>query len=220
MKSLREIFHDPALLDLVILADAVQGLMHELNNGLNRVALQVSVIQMHLKDRLREETTQMRRETAQAAALLRPLQRVRQQQMKQETAIDLNVAVAEVLEAVPTLTDRYRFVPAASLPSLHTEPGKIQRSIAYFLRLATSAGGPTPLRTETRNDGPKLVVDLPARQESRSVLEELFDSQSDMATAESLLERLAFQSLLHQSSGTLGQEEKPGHGVFVAWPAR
>jgi signal transduction histidine kinase len=217
MTNLADAFQDPEWAELVILADAVTGLMHELNNSLNRVALQASVVQMQAGEELREEAAQVRKETVQAAALLRPLTMVRQRQRQTQTPVDLNEVVREVLAAVPHLAGRVDVAPAAEPVILRTHPGSLRRLVLYLLRLggdAVPAPGRLRLLVELREGKPCLVLQGPAGADT---LAPALDPEAEDATTDGLLERLAFQSLVRLLYTTLTVSDNPAPTVILEW---
>jgi hypothetical protein len=70
--------HTPAGADWNIVGEKLAELIHELNNSLNSMMLQASVLQLKLDGPLREEAGQIRRDGAQAVAATRALQDIRE----------------------------------------------------------------------------------------------------------------------------------------------
>jgi light-regulated signal transduction histidine kinase (bacteriophytochrome) len=219
MSTLGKVFEDQELLELVVLADAVSGLMHDLNNCLNRVALQASVVQLQGGEALREETAVIRRETAAAASLLRPLTMARQRHRQIQTPTDLNRVVEEVIQTLSELRHRVVFERVAKLVVLPSDPTALRRLLGYLFRLAlTDPEHPTRITVRTKRAGPEvsLILEMKAKGDDGSPAD-WFEPEADLASPESLLERLAFQSLLRLLNATFASLPEPQCGVVLTW---
>ncbi len=202
---------------------ATIGLAHELNNLLNGVVLQASVMQLQADEKFRAALDGIRRQANQATGLLRPLGQLSALRAKAFYPVDLGRVVEDVLREQPALAGRVVYSPAATpLPPVRAVAAALKQLVRLLLSGA-SVGSATPLRvgTEKQGDGVQLGIEIAAppprdREDSPPVNAEtvLWNHLND-------LERLAAQSLLRQLEGALRVEARPGGcSVRVRWNAR
>lgn len=114
-----------------LLGQAFVGLAHELNNALNLMMLQTSVVQMRVDQQVRQDLAAIRQHGTQAAGLLRSLQHVVQERREKSYAVDLNSVLAEVLEEEVELRRRVSPRLSESVPSI----ASTQSAVKQFVRL-------------------------------------------------------------------------------------
>jgi signal transduction histidine kinase len=202
---------------------AVTGLAHEMNNVLNSVVLQSSVLQIQLDEKFHASLDVIRRQTLQATNLLLPLGRVSAERARAFYPVDLNRVVTDLLASDPALAARVRFAPSAQpIPSIRGAFSAIKQLIRLLLA-AASADSASRLTAHTAGDdaGVQFIVDAPP-------ISEADEGAADVSTAESImwarlddLERLAGQSLLRQLSGELQVAARPegGFTLRLGWAA-
>src|SRR5438128_11252063 len=76
--------------ELLTASDAMLGLVHDINNSLNSMMLQASIVEMKLDGALRDEVAQIRRLGNDVARRLALVQMVRDGARKFRTRVDLN----------------------------------------------------------------------------------------------------------------------------------
>jgi hypothetical protein len=136
--------------ELATAGDAMTGLVHRLNNTLNSMVLQAAVVQLKAPEPLHEAIAPIRREGAQAAALLRPFQHLRDRRQQPGSPVDLNQVLKEVLAEDPERAGRVRTKPATGLVSLSVEPGPLKRLIRGSLRVVLGSLTAPDRRLEVR----------------------------------------------------------------------
>lgn len=205
--------HDE-LVRFALLGQAFAGLAHELNNALNSMMLQSSVVQLRVDEEARQELAAIRQHGVQAAALVRSLQLVVQERREQFYPVDLNRIVAEVVEE-PELRDRVSLELATEVPWVRATRSALKQLIHLLLKDACDGTtGTVRVATSKRDGGVALDISLAATNENTaSPVEELLWNNLDD------LGRQAGQSLLRQLGGTLTVEQGSIKGwvLRIAW---
>jgi hypothetical protein len=186
-----------------LLGQAFAGLAHDLNNALNSMMLQTSVVQLRVDAQARQDLAAIRQHGVQAAALVRSLQQVVQERREQSYAVDLNTAVTEVLEEEAELARHVSTTLSRAVPQLQTTRTALKLLIRLILE-GVCAGTKLPVRVATESSGGVASLVLTFAHEAEA---------SELPSAEELLwrnlddlRRQAGQSLLRQLSGTLAVE--------------
>jgi signal transduction histidine kinase len=196
---------------------AAAGLAHELNNLLNTVVLQASVLQLQVDEKFHPALEVIRRQANQSTGLLRTLSHVSGERAKSYYPVDLNRVIQEVLAEQPALAARVQWTPdGKSLPCFRG----IDSAVKQLIRLLLSAAcgdAPSPLRMRTcgEHDGVQIVI------ESDETSAEPIDGPGLWGRLGDL-EQLAGQSLLRQLDGVLRVAPRPGGGFLlrVIWKKR
>jgi signal transduction histidine kinase len=205
--------------DLVLLGEAGAGLIHELNNCLNGILLQASIVETRVPPGLREEIDVIRRQGRQAAALLRPLQQARQERRQRVRPVDLNQVVREVQTVEAEESRHVRTDLAPDLPPVEATYGGLRNLVRWLLHAALSrqpsSAGPVSVRT--RVEGPRvlLVLEDAGPPLPETALVHLFDMEEGIFAPSSLLEGLASQSLLRQFGATLQAQARREGGLTL-----
>jgi hypothetical protein len=122
-------------IEAVAVGDAVLGMTHDLNNHLNTMVLQASVVQIQVDDELREELAVIRREGNAIAARLRLLQEFRERSRSARVRVDLHELLGRAAGLVPSLCGRLAWKLAERLPAVATQPAPLLRLLSGCLRL-------------------------------------------------------------------------------------
>jgi signal transduction histidine kinase len=196
---------------------AAAGLAHELNNLLNTIVLQSSVLQLQVDEKFHSALDVIRRQANASTGLLRILSQVSGERAKSFYPIDLNRAVQEVLAEQAALGAQVQWVPTERpLPCFRGIYSAVKQVIRLLLKAASgSKSSSLRLLTAGEDDGVQLVV-------------ESEDSPMDSVNSAFLwsrlceLEQLAGQSLLRQLDGALSVAPRPAGGFLlrVTWATR
>jgi hypothetical protein len=92
--------------DFTLLGLAFLGATHEINNALNNMMLQTSVVQLQTGDRASAELAAIRQHGARAAGLLRSIHHAANKRQEEFYLVDLNAVIVELLEENPGLYER------------------------------------------------------------------------------------------------------------------
>ena len=195
---------------------ATAALAHELNNQLNGVALQASVVQLQVNKPLHAALDVIRRQVNQATALLRPLAPLSGEQAKTFYPVDVVRVVQEVLAEHPALAGRVAFrPPPTALPPIRAAVG-VLKQLVYLLLSGVSAGAAAPLRMCAEHLGAGVQLRLETEGPSpHGGGAAAVDADSVVWGGLGGLERLAGHSLLRLLDGALHVEARPEGGVRV-----
>jgi hypothetical protein len=199
-----------------LVGQAFIGLAHDLNNALNSMMLQASVVQLRSDERTRNDLAPIRQHGAQAAGLLRSLQHVAQERREQSYAVDLNAVVASVLEEEPELRSRVAVQFAAEAATIPSTRSAVKQLVCLVLEgICAGTKSAVQVRIEKLADGAGLylqVAEAPA-----GMAEEGSPPLADAVLWQNLDEvgRQAGQSLLRQLGGTLEVERRAEGGVVL-----
>ncbi len=188
---------------------AAAGLAHELNNLLNTIVLQASVLQLQVDEKFHPALDVIRKQANASTGLLRTLSQVSGDRVKRFYSVDLVRAVQEVLAEEPALGARICWAsPGQPLPTFRGIYSGLKQVVRLLLKAA--AGESSSLQVRACCDGPgvQLVIecneDLTASNDCGLLWSRLGE-----------LEQLAGQSLLRQMDGELQMAPRPDGGFIV-----
>jgi signal transduction histidine kinase len=203
-----------------LVGQAFLGLAHELNNALNSMMLQTSVVQLRVDPQAHGGLNVIRQHGALAAGLVRSFQHVVQERRQKSYAVDLNDAALEVLEEEPALRQAVSVQLAEQAPRIQGTRGAVKQLIRLVLQ-GIHAGTTSALRLQTQKpaEGAALIVLLaapppePAGEGAASSADTLVWQHLDEVG------RQAGKSLLRQLGGemTVERDHDGGAVVRVAW---
>jgi hypothetical protein len=199
-----------------LIGQAFLGLAHDLNNALNSMMLQASVVQLRVDEATRQDLASVRQHGAQAAGVVRILQHVVQERREQSYPVDLGGALAAVLEESAELGRRVKVQPSRQAPSISSTRGAVKQLIQLLLQgVLAGTKSAVRLRTEQRGGNTELSMEI------AEAVEEGSPPSVDALLWQNLDEvgRLAGQSLLRQLGGTVEVESygKNGFILHVIW---
>jgi signal transduction histidine kinase len=198
-----------------LVGQAFAGLAHELNNALNSMMLQASVVQLRVDEPTRHELAAIRQHGAQAAALVRSLQQVVMERRERSYPVDLRRVLAEVLEDNAELRRRITLQRSEQTPPISSTHSAVKQLVQLLLKgvLAGTKSAIT-VRTETQDEGTALMVTLAEAS--------VDTTDGDSSPLDALLwqnldevSRQAAQSLLRQLGGTSEVEPRAEGGLTL-----
>jgi phosphoglycerate-specific signal transduction histidine kinase len=191
-----------------LVGQAFIGLAHELNNALNSMMLQTSVVQLRVNEQARQELEAIRQHGTQAAFLLRSLQQVVQERREKSYNVDLNNILAETLEESAELRRRVTARLSPKTPQIQSTHSALKQ-LVHLLLEGVCAGTQAAVKAATgeQEGSAALSLTLAAEDGASTVEALLWQNLDDIG-------RLAGQSLLRQLGGVL-TSERSGDGVVV-----
>jgi hypothetical protein len=172
---------------------------------------------------LKEKIAALRHQGAQAAALLRPLQRLRQQGKEALYPVDVNSILHEVLAENHDCLAKFNVDEAPDLPPLLSTRAAALR-LFRFMRdgLLGLAASPTDVirgETSRQNGGGKFALTLKGLLPEPTALKDLFGSGEGLFANMDEIDRLAIQSLLRMLDVALhaANPEKQGLTLELSW---
>jgi signal transduction histidine kinase len=193
---------------------AAAGLAHELNNLLNTIVLQASVLQLQVDEKFHAALDVIRRQANASTGLLRVLAQVSGERAKGFYPVDLNRAVQEVLAEQAALAALVQWVPTGkALPAVRGIYSAMKQVVRLVLTAASGNGASSVrVRTSGEGDGVQLVIESEESPTESVDCAFLWGRLGE-------LEQLAGQSLLRQLDGALRVAPRPGGGflLHVMW---
>jgi hypothetical protein len=199
------------------------AIAHDLGNSLNSMFLQASIIEMQVPEQLKEKVAMIRTQGAEAAAILRPLQRVRFSGKQTHYPVDVNSVVRQVFTEMKEQQDRIelRLAPVVvPLVSTRTNCFQLFAPLCNELRRqALSAKGRLVAETTARSSGGELALTVtgPGSDTAKSRTIDVFSDEFMMDMNE--IERLAVQSLvkLHDMELSFQMDGTSYQKLVVRW---
>jgi hypothetical protein len=201
-----------------LVGQAFIGLAHDLNNALNSMMLQTSVVQLRVDESARHDLVAVRQHGAEAAGLVRALQHVVQERREKSYPVDLAGVLALVLEENAAWHRRVTMQPSGQVPSIHSTRSAVKQFLQLFLEgMLARTKSAVQARLEKQGDSAVLRVEIAEAAEESEL------PPSDVLLWQNLDEvgRLAGQSLLRQLGGTLEVEPRAEGGLTlrIIWGA-
>ncbi|HZV04004.1 MAG TPA: hypothetical protein VE999_02845 [Gemmataceae bacterium] len=191
-----------------LVGQAFIGLAHELNNALNSMMLQASVVQLRVDEQARHELEAIRQHGAQAAYLLRSLQHIVQERREKSYNVDLNSILTEALEQAEL---RRRVSPRLSpkSPQIQSTRSTVKQLVHLLLEGVCAGTEATVKATTGEQDGCAILsLTLPAEDGASTVEALLWQNLDEIG-------RLAGQSLLRQLGGAVTSERASDGAVVL-----
>jgi hypothetical protein len=190
------------LREAATLGMASLAVAHDLGNSLNSMLLQASIIEMQASEDLKEKVAVIRAQGAQAAAVLRPLQRVRLSGKQSDYPVDMNSIVRQVLEEQEEHQAPIEWRLSEGVTLLHSTRSKCLQLFhplcVELLRQATTLSGLLIVETTTNASGRALTLTVTGPGSDPASARPV-DALSDMFLADmGEIERLSVQSLVKQ----------------------
>lgn len=197
-----------------LLGQAFAGLSHELNNALNSMMLQTSVVQLRVDPSVRQEIAAIRQHGAQAAALLRSLQHLVQARREQFYPVPLNEVVVEILDEDAKLHARVSPSLSPHTPRVSGTRSAVKQLVRLVME-GVCAGADTTAKAATDSqEGGSLTLTLPKTnlndEENVPLLETVLWQNLDV------IARQAGQSLVRQLGILLKAERTEGDLLIVS----
>lgn len=200
------------LASFALIGHAFLGLAHEMNNVLNSMMLQTSVVELRVDAQGRQELAAVRQHGAQAVGLLRMLQHVVQEQGVENYSVDLNSVIAAILEEDAELRRRVSPYLSPNVSVIQGTRSAVKQLLYLLLKgVCTASQATVKAAIGEQDGGAVLILTIPG-------------AESD-ATAEALLwhnldevSRLAGQSLVRQLGAALTTEQTSDARILrVIW---
>ncbi len=195
-----------------LIGQAFLGLAHELNNALNSMMLQASVVQMRVDAQGRQELATIRQHGAQAAGLLRALQHVVQERREKSYPVDLDSVLKEVVEENAQLQRHILLCLSPTVPPIQSTRSAVKQLVCLLLE-GVCAGREAVVKVETREEDGEAVL--------RLTIPGLADEMSPEALLWQNLDeigRLAGPSLLRQLGGVATVERtEEAQILHIVW---
>jgi signal transduction histidine kinase len=194
---------------LAILGELTSSVAHEFNNILNNIVLHLAVLeQKGLSPELRQETSQVKQSSRQAADLVRRLQQHCQQQQPPSGPVDLNPLLREVAEG------HARLELAPDLPPVLGHAGALKRLAGLLLANARAVSkGEIRIKTEPCDHGVALHVEDQGPAVAAPLLGQQFHPFVVCRPGDDGVRLAVCRNLVRRLSGTIRAENRPEGGV-------
>jgi hypothetical protein len=195
-----------------LIGQAFLGLAHELNNALNSMMLQSSVVQMRVSEQERQDLAAIRQHGAQAAGLVRTLQHVVQERCARSYAVDLNSVLTELIEDETELRGRVSPILSQKTPHILCVRTTVKQLVRLLLEGAIAGTDATVKAATSEQDGDAVL--------SLTIFGREGETSADALLWQNLDEigRLAGQSLLRQLGGVVTTEHSGNAGILhITW---
>jgi hypothetical protein len=202
------------LASFALLGQAFAGLAHDLNNALNSIMLQASVVQLRVEEQTRQELAVIRQHGVQAAALVRSLQQIVQERREQSYPVDLNDVLRQLLAEEPELCRHVSSHLTDETLRLQGTRSAVKQLLSLLLEGAcTGTNAAVSVATAKGKEGAALSLTLTGVTDAGAEDGQVF---ADKLLWQNLDEvgRKAGQSLLRQLGGAL-TTERTGEGIRV-----
>jgi phosphoglycerate-specific signal transduction histidine kinase len=198
-----------------LVGQAFAGLAHELNNALNSMMLQTSVVQLRVDQETRQDLAAIRQHGAQAAGLVRSLQHIVMERREQFYPVDLGGVLTELLEDDAELRRRVHLELSGEVPAIPSTQSTVKQLVQILLEgVLAGTKSTVVVRTEKQNESAALTLTL---AEAAAQMADGDPSPLDALLWQNLDEvgRQAGQSLLRQLGGTPEVEPRAEGGVTL-----
>jgi signal transduction histidine kinase len=203
-----------------LVGQAFAGLAHDLNNALNSMMLQTSVVQLKVDEQSRNDLTAIRQHGAQAAGLVRSLQHVVQERRDKFYPVNLNSVLTEVVEEGADLSGRVALQLSPDRLHISSTRSAVKQLVRLLVEGACTATKATvQVGTQKRDDAATLSLTI-----AEPTLDE--SAEGEPPAVESLLWQhldevglQAGRSLLRQLGGELTMNRTNDGGLVfrVNW---
>jgi hypothetical protein len=179
---------------------ATLGIAHNLGNCLNSMMLQASIVEMKVPEELKDEVRAIRKQGTQAAALLRPLQRLRQQGMEHPYPVDFKLIWQQVAEEKAKEGAWISLKLAEDLPSLNGTRAlclALARCVYdEVLKRARTSQSRILLETKAKPGGGEITFSVLSDESTRQARSGLFGPMEEFFAGKDEVEVVATRTIL------------------------
>lgn len=209
-------------LELLTAGDAMLGLVHEINNSLNCMMLQASIVELKVTGSVKDDVAEIRRLGVRAAKQLALIQQFRDQCRNSRSPIDLNQFVREAFPEDPQPSSAPELALAEPPLTLSVNPGALSRLIRLLPRIVRHRQPDAVLRIQTLLQERQISLIVESKSfrlaEARSVdWESISDEWADLGH---LMECVAAHSLarLVKAQGKASVGASGELSLRLTWP--
>jgi signal transduction histidine kinase len=185
--------------------------VHEFNNLLNTILLQIAVMEQKVDASLLPDLHTIRRQGAGVIALVKRWQQCRRRPAEAQPVLDVNAFIEEIATADPAVTTML----APHLPALRGTASDFRRLICFLVKNARAVSDNAVVRTESAGDAVVLRVEDSGPAVPPEMLPRLFQPLGEGRTGTNLLELAACGTLVRRFQGKLKAENRPTGGLAV-----
>jgi C4-dicarboxylate-specific signal transduction histidine kinase len=199
-----------------LLAELARPLMHDFNNFLNTLLLQIAVLDHRLPGEFREELAPLRREAKAMAELIRQWQRYRKAPISQESPSDLNGILEDVVAAYRATGAEIELTLASERTPVAAPAKELRRLCWLLLADAVAAVKERPAgRIRIRIEPAAGQVLLAIQDNREGVSSEDIAAWFEARASGHALERAASQAIIRSLRGRIEAEAKSGEMLTV-----
>lgn len=208
---------------LATIGELAGPVVHEFNNLLNTMLLQVAVMEQKVDAELLPDLQTIRRQGASVTTLVRQWQQCRRRPPDAAApTLDVNAiveqAVSEIRRQRGATTGETALKLAPDLPPVRGQASELRRLVKLLLNhaLAVSNVGATVV-TESAGEAVVLRVEDAGPDIPATALPRLFDPLGESRPGTTRLELAACRTLVRRFQGKLRAEGRPGGGITVVF---
>jgi signal transduction histidine kinase len=198
--------------DPLVIADAVAGLVHKLNNSLNAILLQAVVLQRQAPEALSGDLRAIQAQARDAARLLQPLLLVRDRRSAWQEDLDLAALLSEAASSHFQLRLSLDGA-AAGLWTIQANREDLKRLLAQLLALSVRAAGTSALAVRACRTAEQFLMTI-----EPAAAADWLDQEAAVVQPMEEIERYAARALARRLDASLSRG--PGGCLQVSWAAR
>jgi signal transduction histidine kinase len=207
---------------LAVIGELAGPVIHEFNNLLNTMLLQVAVMEQKVDASLLPDLQTIRRQGATITALVKQWQECRRRPPNVEQAVvEVNPVIQEVVKSVcrqrNVAETRVTLSLPSDLPILLGPAVDFRRLVAFLLSNALSASGAGGVRVSSECAGEAVVLRVEDTGPAipAAALPRMFEPLGQSRPGTNRLELAACRTLVRRQQGKLRGENRPDGGVAV-----
>jgi signal transduction histidine kinase len=198
-------------------ADLTYIVLHEFNNDLNNMLLQVAVLDYKLAGEANAELASIKQIGNSAAIMVRQLQQLSQKQHASLQAVDLNAAVGAAAEAATASGFKVELELAPRLPPVRATPADLRRLLRLLLQNAAAATAPEQgrvrVQTEQTSRHIRLIVQDTGPPVAEQLLPRLFEPFAAVRAGADSWDLAVCKAIVRRLQGSIQGENQPAGGV-------
>jgi signal transduction histidine kinase len=212
---------DEELARLRDLADLGYLVAHEINNLLNNIVLQLSIIELTAPGQSTGELQTIRRTAGNTAAKLHRFQQLSHEHLRPAELVNLNSVILEVSEGYlrNSPSPRLQLELDDRSPRVSAPPADVRRLVDLLLREATAVldcrEGTIVLQTEQLANQVRLAIEDTGPQVPEALLASLFEPFEAVRAGSDGLRLAICRAILRRLQGSIQAEERPGGGLRI-----
>lgn len=200
---------------LATLGELAGPVVHEVNNFLNTVSLQIAILERHASDALLNDLAEIKRQCREVTGVIQHWQQLRQLPPDADQETDLNELVRAVtLKVARDQPGAVRLELASTLPPAAVFTSDLERLVSFLLRNTLATSATVTVRTARAHDALQLSFAV-GGEVTPEVLARYFEPISHGRPGINGLELAACKTIVRRLEGTLKATSNPNDGVVI-----